>query len=374
MSRPLYEYRVVKNVPIPMRDGTSLSADLYLPVTGRKVPVVLLRSPYGKAGKAQEGGFWARRGYAFVAQDCRGRFKSGGDWEPYIYEGRDGYDTIEWSAAQPWCNGRVAMVGGSYEGLVQWQAAVLKPPHLVTIVPSCCSPYPVFIHNKGGTRRLSGQLQWAYDLYTEEGKIDKERFPKPEYEYIYETLPITEIDYRIVGFIIPFWRKWADPSYVQTAVRNADYLPSIGRVDIPVLHQSSWFDGARSATRWNYEALQVLGRPRQKLIMGPWGHTNWSHTFLGSLDFGQVTLVNLQREYLRWCDHWLKGLANGVDREKPVRLFILGENRWLEADRYPPAESELLKLFLHRLRNGADGAPGSIEERRPQDPMVRLSL
>ena len=115
---------VVKSISIPMRDGVKLAADVYLPAGVDRAPVILSRTPYGKASGGIEGRFWARRGYVHVIQDVRGRFASGGQWEPFMHETQDGYDTIEWLAAQPWSTGKVGLIGESYAGAVQWLAAI----------------------------------------------------------------------------------------------------------------------------------------------------------------------------------------------------------------------------------------------------------
>ncbi|HJY33358.1 MAG TPA: CocE/NonD family hydrolase, partial [Vicinamibacterales bacterium] len=124
---------------IPLRDGVKLGADLYRPAGDAACPVLLIRTPYGKGGSEHE--FIAgalERGYAVVVSDVRGRYSSEGDFDAYRHEGLDGYDTIEWLAAQPWSNGRVATAGLSYPGAVQWLAAVEAPPHLVCAFPAMC--------------------------------------------------------------------------------------------------------------------------------------------------------------------------------------------------------------------------------------------
>lgn len=139
-----YEIKVAKNVRVPMRDGVHLATDIYRPDAAGRFPIVLTRTPYKKDMLEVTARYYARRGYAFAAQDCRGRFGSEGTWEPFVHEADDGYDAIEWLAAQPWSSGKVGMVGASYGGWVQWWAASRKPPHLVTILPSVSPPDPFY--------------------------------------------------------------------------------------------------------------------------------------------------------------------------------------------------------------------------------------
>ena len=112
-------FRIRRDLRIPMRDGVHLSANLFLPDGGGPFPVVFQRMPYGWSG-GPLGEFFARRGYAFLIQDCRGRYDSEGEFYPFINDAQDGYDSLEWIAGQPWSNGNVGMLGPSYLGAVQW--------------------------------------------------------------------------------------------------------------------------------------------------------------------------------------------------------------------------------------------------------------
>ncbi len=372
ISRPVFDYKVTRNVRIPMRDKVKLAADIYFPINHRNAPSVLIRTPYGKQMHEPYGTFWARRGYAAIIQDCRGRLESGGVWEPYVNEGKDGYDTIEWIASQPWSNGKVGMIGVSYEGLLQWQAAVEKPPHLVTIIPVCCSPYPIFLGNRSGTFSFSIHISWIKQL--ESGavvqlsgemrrSIDKQLDSKTLL-----SLPVIDLDKKVCGKEIAYWRKWMDPLYLKKDLKNADYMDKYDRVRIPVFHQTGWFDGATSATKWNYTALQERKIPHQKLVIGPWGHTDSSHTSVASLDFGHEALIDLHGQYLRWFDYWLKGYPSGIAQEKPVKLFIIGDNQWIESNRYPPAGSEPCDFYLYGPRDSASWANGALIPLKPLIP------
>lgn len=162
---PNHDIRIENLVPIRMRDGVVLYADVYRPVQEGKYPVLVSRTPYSteRAPAAYEQAvFFARRGYVFVYQDVRGRHESEGRWEPFRNDIEDGYDTVEWAAAQPWSNGKVGMEGGSYLGHVQWRAAMARPPHLVCIFPSVAatSLYHDWI-TLNGAWRLSFNFGWG---------------------------------------------------------------------------------------------------------------------------------------------------------------------------------------------------------------------
>ena len=167
MTGSLREYDVVvqRNVPVPMRDGVNLAADIYLPARDGKVavgefPAVMERTPYDKEGKVNEGRYFARRGYAAVMQDVRGRFHSEGIWHPFAKEAPDGYDSVEWAAEQPWCDGNIGTMGGSYCGSDQSALATLDPPHLKAMVISVgTSNYHT------SSMRQNGALELRFMIY-----------------------------------------------------------------------------------------------------------------------------------------------------------------------------------------------------------------
>src|SRR5882672_4289877 len=156
---------VERDVAVQMRDGVVLRADVWRPAAGDRFPVLVYRTPYDRRHAQGEGSTVARaaeRGYAVVVQDVRGRYGSGGEFEPYRNEGRDGYDTIEWAAAQPWSDGAVGTFGLSYPGAVQWLAAVESPPHLKAMVPAMTFSTPQNFFYAGGMWDLSW-IEWIWD-------------------------------------------------------------------------------------------------------------------------------------------------------------------------------------------------------------------
>src|SRR5882762_2665826 len=169
-----------KDVPVRMRDGAILRADIFLPASGGKFPVLVYRTPYGKDSAPKEWttfGKAVKRGYAVIIQDVRGRYTSEGEFDPYKNEGDDGYDTIEWAAAQPWSNGDIGTFGLSYPGAVQWLAAVENPPHLKAMVPAMTfSSHRNFFY-AGGTFDLSW-IEWIWDNIAPDIRV-KQNAPGP---------------------------------------------------------------------------------------------------------------------------------------------------------------------------------------------------
>ena len=354
LSPAKYDVRVEAGLRIPMRDGVSLCTDLYLPVGVSKAPVILVRTPYKKEMGEIQARFFARRGYVFAVQDVRGRFASEGAWEPVVHEPQDGYDAIEWLARQPWSSGKVGMIGTSYLGWVQWLAAARHPPHLTTIVPNV-SPTDPF-HNfpfDHGLVTLS-TLSWVDLVETNAtGDLDGVAIKKIEgrnYGELLKPLPLIDVDKSALGRESPSWRRFIAHSAPDSYWRAAMFLDKLKDVRIPVFHQSGWFDGDSNGTKLNYLKMAAYGHAGQKLTLGPWGHTDTARRIAHSQDFGPAASIDLQRDYLRWFDYWLKGMDNGILQDPLVSLFVMGSNRWLYGPAYPLPQTRFENLYL------ADGA------------------
>lgn len=370
-SRPEYEVKVERDVSVPMRDGVKLATDIYLPDADGRFPVILVRTPYKKEMSELQGRYYARRGYAFAIQDCRGRFSSGGEWEPFVNEAEDGYDTIEWLAAQPWSTGKVGMIGGSYLGWVQWWAASRNPPHLVTIIPNVAPPDPFYnVPYEYGVFFLVGAIWWA-DVVESEATADLSgatisRIGEKEYTRLLRSLPVVDLDKAVLGKESRYWRKWIAHPTNDDYWDRASFLEKLDDVRIPVFHQSGWFDGDGIGSKLNYLTMKFHGHRNQKLVLGPWGHTDTAHRMVGDRDFGEEAIVDLQQQYLRWLDHWLKGDDNGLLDEPLVSLFVMGADEWLHGDVYPLPQTRMEKWYLTSGGNAntSDG-DGVLTRRRP---------
>jgi uncharacterized protein len=351
LSAPKYEVAVDKSVAVPMRDGVKLVMDIYRPQGVEKAPVILVRTPYKKEMAELQARYYARRGYVYAVQDCRGRFGSGGVWEPFINEAKDGYDTIEWLAGQPFSDGKVGMIGGSYVGWVQWWAASEHPPHLVTIIPNVAPPDPFYnVPYEYGAFFMEGAIWWA-DILESAATADisgvaLSKIGEKKYSKLLRALPVIDLDKSVLGKENPYWRKWIQHPTNDDYWKPANFLDRLKDVNIPVFHQSGWFDGDGIGTKLNYTKMASFKHSSQKLTLGPWGHTDTAARMIGDRDFGETAIIDLQRDYLRWFDHWLKGVDNGIEKEPLVSLFVMGSNKWLHGQTYPLEITKPQKLYL----------------------------
>ena len=396
-AQPLAPHTTEKNVAIPMRDGVVLRADILRPAGSEKFPVLVYRTPYGKDAAQEEYKTFTHaveRRYAVVIVDVRGRYHSDGEFRPYENEGRDGYDTIEWAARQPWSNGAVGTFGLSYPGAVQWLAAVENPPHLKAMVPAMTFSTPQNFFFAGGTWDMSW-MEWIWDNIAWDIRVKKnlvgprngeesEGAWKVEGPKMLAALPITNIPQ--LKDVAPFYFDWLkhpaeDPWWNWSELRN-----KYGQTHAAVLNLSAWYDdnyGPEGATT-NYAGLlrsrsggnssQEQSQEKDKrthLLLGPWVHgvDNTAKTKSGEREFGPSAAIDYDEVILRWMDHYLKGTQDGVESEKPVRYFVMGANQWRDADVWPPA-AERKSLLLAPAASGAH--IGKLEE-KSADHVVAFS-
>jgi uncharacterized protein len=386
-QQPVSKFNVSRDVAVPMRDGIILRADLLLPATSGRFPTLVYRTPYGKQFALKEGSMFEKavaRGYAVVIQDVRGRYASEGDFLPYQNEGRDGYDTIEWAARQPWSDGNVGTFGLSYPGAVQWLAAVENPPHLKAMVPAMTFSTPRNFFYSGGVFDGSW-LDWIWFNIAPDARRRKNLAGpqtrkyvvaswKQEHERMQNFLPLRDLpDLKQVA---PFYYEWlshpaADPWWDWAELRN-----KYDRVHAAVLNFSGWYDeayGPDGATT-NFNGLLAARHgeknPRTRTIIGPWTHGGQEETKSGERDFGPSSAIDYDELILRWMDHYIRGIENGVDREKPVRIFVMGDNAWRDEDSWPLARAKETSFFMNA--ESASARAGSLDP-TPLAPSARTS-
>ena len=395
-NRSRIRHQVDENVMIPTQDGLNLATDIYRPLQGdslaeQPLPVLLQRTPYNKSAPArvEEAAFFAANGYITAVQDCRGRYASEGGFTKYLDEGRDGYDTVEWLAQQPWCNGKVGTFGLSYAAHTQGALACLNPPHLAAMWLECggfASAYHSGCRN-GGAFELR-QVTWAFREAMESSeardnpKTTRAAMSKQSIHEWFERMPWKTghsplswtPDYE--NYLMEIWgRDTFDEYWQQVGLCAAAHYGPFS--DVPQVHQCSWYDPYAGGTIQNYVNLSRLKDSPVSLIMGPWTHGARSVTYSGDVDFGpQSTLDNptegnFNQQRRHFFDHWLKGADNGWEKRPAVKIFVMGggsgrRNRdgrldhggqWRAEKEWPPARTVATPFYLHRSGRLSESAP-----------------
>ncbi|MCI0390514.1 MAG: CocE/NonD family hydrolase [Acidobacteria bacterium] len=357
-SSALNEIRILRYQPVRMRDGVKLYADVYLPRAEGRYPTLVVRTPYG----AQRDGVhetmikFAQNGYAVVMNDTRGRYESEGRWEPFRAEAKDGHDTIQWAAKQSWSNGKVATQGGSYLGHVQWRAASLQPPNLVAMFPAVASTniYANWIAH-GGAFRLSFNYGWGVVRMPNRIMLPQywhsEKYSPAEMQYdtILKHLPLKDGDLQSAGYAVKHYRDWiAHPSY-DDYWREISDEEHFSKINVPAHTSGGWFDIFVQGTINGFTGVRKYGanekaRRETKMIIGAWGHGP-SQKF-GDVDFGPQNMRSQFDRELRWFDHYLKGIDNGIDREPPVEIFYMGVNQWRREQDWPIPGTKFTPFYI----------------------------
>ncbi|MCY4633494.1 MAG: CocE/NonD family hydrolase [Acidobacteria bacterium] len=402
----------------PMRDGVELATEVYLPPGEGPFPVILQRTPYNRrspsAGSdcdAAVGRYFAERGYALLNQDTRGRYRSGGEFDAMRQEPPDGFDAVEWAAVQPWSNGRVGMIGGSYVGLTQWQAAGETPPHLVAIAPHySSSDYHKGWTYQGGAFDLWFAQSWtaqtlapdtlqrrleAAGMPLEQVLQEVEAFVAEGREKLRDDwlwqLPLKDFaGFRRDGNIAAYYDEWlARPGY-DDYWAGLDLETKYPRIQVPALITGGWYDIFQEGTIRNFMGLREEGgteaaRTGTQLVMRALCHACPGDTTAGAIDFGPDNALDLNAAWARWFDFWLKGIDNGVADDPPVRLFVMtppdegtmGGGFWIEADEFPLPDAVETRFYLrsggHANSAAGDGAlspegPGGEPDTYVYDP------
>jgi putative CocE/NonD family hydrolase len=352
LSDSAYAVTVDTAVPMRARDGTTLMSLVERPAGDGPFPVVLSRTPYGRRGGVGDGRFFAQRGYIYVSQDVRGRFGSEGTFRDLAGQDADGYDAVEWAASLPGSSGKVGMIGGSYNGWTQWYAAVMRPPHLAAIVPIVSPPDPWLNVPYWNMSFAVATVAWACLV---SGKTNQD-ISGLDIERGLRTLPVVRMPDVLGCKPTDYWGDWMGHSRVDDYWRSVSYQSRLANVQVPVLGISGWFDDDGNGTTTNFIALgRASGHPFERMVLGPWSHRGTPDLLNG--DFGDQAYVTDNLLALRWFDHYLKGVDNGVDREAPLTLFIMGDNVWRPENEWPLARTRWTRFYLHS-RGAANTAGG----------------
>jgi len=365
LSQPVFKVKKIERARTLMRDGTVLVSEIRMPDAEGKFPTVLIRTPYGRAEMAAAYEWFAKRGYVVVSQDVRGRGGSGGDWDPFNHEVADGYDTLSWIASQPWSNGSVGMIGGSYLGFVQWAAAVTHHPALKCIIPQVSPPDPINnVPWDHGCFFLLGNVWWSRIVMNRNANMAAATQGFSSLS-AFTAMPLTKVDDKLFGKSIPFFDKWTTMTRIEDwpgAFRESQ----VGSVHIPVLHVSGVWDGDGVGTMMHYEALQRSGG-NQWLVFGPWEHAFNTRSKYGDVDYGPNAILELDSMYLRFFDTFLKDKQVNLQAMPRVRFFISGMNAWYEGDAWPPRGTKQITMYLNGGKANGGKSSGTLTSWAPHE-------
>lgn len=371
------DIKVQKNVMVAMRDGVKLATDMYLPAGNtEKLPVILARLPYNKDSAKNFGAYFATHGYAFVAQDTRGRYASEGVWHWMTDDGVDGTDCAAWIAAQPWSNGKIGMVGTSYVGGTQHAMALEKVPQLTTVIPVDA------VSNMGRqSMRNAGAFEmrfWNWIMLNagrgSNAAIDPatqtelKEMADNRWQYL-SLLPLRpgttplKLAPEYEDWLIQAMRHGKDDSFWK---QNNILADPPRYKDMPVYLVGGWYDSWAGNTSANFTTLSKTLKSDVYLIMGPWIHGAQTKSSHGQVDFGAEAAIADELAWRKeWFDHWIKGIDNSVGKAAPfatkVRIFVMGTGdgsktkdgllmhggQWRDEKEWPLARAKRTPFYLH---------------------------
>lgn len=368
--KPKNELKVIteRDVAVPMRDGVILRANVFRPDRGGPYPALVLRTPYGKPTGGQDR--FVKAGYIVVTQDARGRYASGGNWESFVrfqtHDAEDGFDTVEWAAKLPKCNGKVGTFGASYNAFLQWRLAALKPPSLKAMAAFSIPAK----HNDlegPGTIRPGRRMHWwvtsmspnmrlraGRDGITSKAEMRK-LWTAGDSEKWLKFLPWLDLPTEACEDETEAVKHWLknphlDPWNLHHDVRN---------IEVPNLNLIGWHDHCNGHMLLDQtimtEGATNAARNGSRTLIGPWAHSR--NRKYGNIDFGPKAVVDATDLQIRWFDYWIKGKQNGIDKTSPWRIFVMGENVWRDEAEWPLKRARKKTLFLtsEGLANTPDG-------------------
>jgi uncharacterized protein len=356
-----------ENVPVKMRDGVTLRADIYRPRDEGKFPVLLQRTPYNKDGGRGFGPQGAARGFVVIFMDVRGRYASDGEWYTFKHESEDGYDSVEWAGALPYSDGRVGMFGGSYVGATQMLTAIAHPPHLAGICPVVtASNYHSNWTYQGGAFQQWFNQSWTSGLaqntfarqLTDRTNATKGMWQLPLISYPLFNEPADGRKPESTAALAQYYLDWIAHPTEDWYWKQWSIEAHFSEIAVPALSIVAWYDLFQDGSFRNYVGIKAHGatdaaRQGQHLLVIVGGHAgNGPH--IGDLDFGPESKFDEDAATLDWYDFLFRNVKNEFSG-KPVRLFVMGENRYRDEDDWPLARAKNTRYFLH-----SDGRANSV--------------
>jgi putative CocE/NonD family hydrolase len=391
---------IAHDVRVAMRDGVELASDVYRLADDVPRPVLLHRTPYDRTYVPIAGLdtlALVEAGYVIVSQDCRGRFGSAGTFTPFVTEAADGVDAIAWCAGQPWSNGRVGMIGGSYVGATQWLPAGERPPALKAIAPYVtASDYHEGWVYQGGAFELGFSLRWSLESLGLPALVVRESRGEPvaadivelraalrNMRALYRHRPLRGMP--LMARYAPWYDEWLEHPGRDAFWERISPQTRYAGTDVASLNIAGWYDIFADGTLRNFEGMRRHGatphaRAGTRLVVGPWSHSVDNGIF-PERHYGSLASVDGQDPtglHRAFFDRWLKGDQAGATSatdDPPVRLFLMGSDGWQHEAAWPPPDAEVRTWYL-RGEGRANTARGdgrlAAEPPRAEEPDVYL--
>jgi hypothetical protein len=324
-----------------------LSTDIYLPEEGGPWPCILIRTPYGNNDPVKKiplGRYFASNGYGVAIQDVRGRYESEGEWEPFFHEAEDAQAAQKWLYDQDFCNGKIALMGRSYEGYCVWAGAFGEHPGVKAIIPIVALPDPVVNVPWQNGSVFWNMITWA--LYVH-GRTNQD-IEQYDWESLYNFRPLNRLDEKL-GFVSKAWRDWMEHRLKDDYWKRVCYMHRMNELDIPALHICGWYDDDGPSTFNNFPLARKVApsREEQYLLIGPWPHATNTKSIIHGVDFGPEEIIDLNGYILDWLDKQIGGHPENWGKRKRARIFITGSNDWHDFDDWPPKDAVETSFYLN---------------------------
>lgn len=341
------ECKILRNIMVPMRDGTKLATNVCLPLAGGPHPVVLVRTAYNRAWCDT---FFPTHGMALVVQDCRGRYESEGVCYPFIHEAKDGHDTLEWIGKQPWCNGKIGMSGDSYLAATQFLAAPMGSRFLRALNPRFMAGdcWKRAYYCDGA---FSLALTWSWLCFEQASRISQaSAMPLLNVPEVLRTLPILTLDEASGIGPVSCYREYVKHSRYDDHWKMLSIRDRYHQFQMPVFLIGGWYDNYAAETTANFLGLRKHApteelRDSHRMLIGPWTHGINSSPVLGELDFGEEALRENDATR-RWLDAILHDRSASEFQQAPIRIFVMGLNKWRDEYEWPLARARYVRYYL----------------------------
>ena len=339
-KRPQFGVKTLLDLNCPAADGARLSTDVYLPDGAGPWPTVLIRTPYSNndaVKKVPLGREFASNGYAVAIQDVRGRYDSGGEWDPFFNEAVDGHAAQTWLAQQSFCNDRIALMGRSYEGYCVWAGTFGHHPVVKAIIPIVALPDPVLNVPWQNGSVFWTMITWAVLVH---GRANQD-IGQYNWEKLYNFRPLNKLDEQL-GVASKMWQDWLAHPTKDEYWKRACYMHRMAELDVPALHITGWYDDDGPSTFNNFPNARRLAKSanEQYALIGPWPHATNTKTVVQGVNFGPEEIIDLNGFILDWLDLQIGERPESWGGRPRARIFLMGENRWHDLADWPPPQTQ----------------------------------